>query len=38
MEIRLAEKLPQPKTLKDIVQYGIDNEWFACNVVYELLE
>lgn len=38
METRLSERLKAPKTLAELVNYGIENEWFACNVVYELLE
>jgi len=38
METRLSERLKNPKTLLELVTYGIDNEWFACNTVYELLE
>lgn len=38
MEVRLAEKLPEPKTLKELVEYGVENEWFACNVVGEVME
>jgi small subunit ribosomal protein S29 len=38
MEIRVSDKLKNPKTLLELVDYGIANEWFACNVVHELLE
>jgi hypothetical protein len=38
MEIRVSQRLTSPKTLLELVNYGIDNEWFACNVVCEVLE
>lgn len=37
MEIRVSQKIT-PNTLLELVDFGINQEWFACNVVYEVLE
>lgn len=34
----MFNKFPNPKNLLEIVNYGIDNEWFATNAVGELME
>jgi len=36
--VRLRQKIPEPKTLTEIIDYGIKEEMFSINVVYELLE
>lgn len=38
MEIRVKDNLESPKNLGELVKYGIENEWFACNVAAELME
>ena len=38
IEIPLGKKLKNPKTLLDIVQYGIDHSLYSNNAIYELLE
>jgi small subunit ribosomal protein S29 len=36
--VRLRQKIPEPKTLGEIVDFGIKEEMFSINVIYELLE
>jgi hypothetical protein len=36
--VRLAEKLITPTNVIDIIDYGLENEFFATNALYEVLE
>jgi len=36
--VRLKQRLPEPKTLLDIVEHGLKEEMFSINVIYEVLE
>ena len=36
--VRLKEKLIEPGTVLDILNYGLENEFFATNALYEVLE
>ncbi|EAR88042.2 ribosomal death-associated protein (macronuclear) [Tetrahymena thermophila SB210] len=36
--VRLKEKLTNPLTVLDIIDYGLENEFFATNALYEVLE
>lgn len=38
MSVRLTLKMPKPRTLLEIVDYGIENEFYSTNVIYEVLE
>ena len=38
LRYRLADKLPQPKTLMEIVQFGIANPELSTNAFAEILE
>lgn len=37
MEISIGKKFT-PKNLLQLVELGINTEWFACNIIYEVLE
>jgi len=38
MSIRLTLKIPNPTNLLEIIDYGIANEFYSTNVIYEALE
>lgn len=36
--VRLKEKLSNPQTVVDIIDYALENEFFATNALYEVIE
>lgn len=37
-EVRLGKHLPDPKTMMDIIEAGIEDPWYSVNAVAEILE
>lgn len=38
MSVRMTVKLAKPTTVLEMVDFGIQNEFYSTNVVYEVLE
>jgi small subunit ribosomal protein S29 len=38
MTARITLKVPNPKMLSEIIDYGISNAFYATNAVYEVME
>ena len=38
MSARITLKVPNPKMLSEIIDYGISNTFYATNAVYEVME